>query len=453
MAVEPRSSKYVAEFVGTYMLVFVVGCNVLRNGSSTFAVVSIASVLMVMIYSLGSVSGGHFNPAVTVAVTLSNKMPGGWGEAFIYIIVQLVAGSLGGASYALMLGESFNLSPQAGYTWVEAGVVEVLYTCMICFVVLTTACNSKTENNQFYGLAIGYVIVAGGYGAGPISGGAFNPAVALGIDISSVSKGFGWCVPYLGYELVGASLAAIFFKLVRPGEFTMPPSQQVSVVSKLVAESLGTFYLVLTVGLNAAQGVSAGAYSIAASLMCMIYAIGNVSGGHLNPAVTVAVLLSGRQKTNPVEAAQYTLAQLFGGVLGSLTASSLIKTVHLAPQGTHTILSAAIGEVIFTFVLCYVVLCVATVQQPSKDMYGLAIGACVVVGGFAIGGISGGSLNPAVSFGLDMTSGFDKGLYGHSLTYIGSELVGGALAALIFSITHAKEFYKSIAATREDSVP
>lgn len=441
MAGETQVAKYVAEFIGTYMLVFTVGCNVL-HGNPAFAVVSIASSLMVMIYALGGVSGGHFNPAVTVAVSLTSKMAGGWKEAGIYIVVQLVAGCLAGVSYAFMFNDSFNLQPQQPYTWAEAGAVEALYTCMLCLVVLGTACNSKTEGNQFYGLAIGYVIVAAGYAAGPISGGAFNPAVALGIDVSSGRKGFGWCVAYCGYELVGACVASILFKVVRPGEFTHPVSQTVSIPSKLIAEFLGTFYLVLTVGLNAAQGVSAGAFSIAASLMCMIYALGNISGAHFNPAVSVAILLSGREKTNPMEVGQYVLAQCFGGAIGSLTASTLIKTVFLAPQGHHSWGAAVGGEIFFTFVLCFVVLTVATVKAPSKDMYGFAIGTCVVVGGYSIGSISGGSLNPAVSFGLDLTSGFGHGRIGHCLAYIAAELVGGALAAGVFTMTHPKEFGK-----------
>merc|ERR1719380_506221 len=103
-------------------------------------------------------------------------------------------------------------------------LAEVLYTFMLCFVVLNVAASRKNEGNQFYGLAIGFVIVAGGYAVGNISGGAFNPAVALGIDISSAGIGIGWGFAYTGYELLGSALAAIMFRVVRPDEFDGNPS-------------------------------------------------------------------------------------------------------------------------------------------------------------------------------------------------------------------------------------
>merc|ERR1719224_185817 len=119
---------------------------------------------------------------------------------------------------------------------------------MLCFVVLNVATAKKNEGNQFYGLAIGFVIIAGAYGAGAISGGCFNPAVALGIDISSAGMGFGWGFAYTGYELLGAALAAGLFRVVRPDEFGGSPDY--SLGTKLVSEFIGTFFLVLTVGLN-----------------------------------------------------------------------------------------------------------------------------------------------------------------------------------------------------------
>jgi len=436
------ASKLACEFVGTFTLVFCVGCNVLSKNTPGFAVLSIASSLMVMIYALGGVSGAHFNPAVTVAVSLTRKMEGGWSAALQYIGVQLVAGVIAGLSYVALFGESFDLEPGHKYNWVSAGVVEACYTGMLCLVVLLTACDRKTVGNQYFGLAIGFVIVAGGIAGGSISGGAFNPAVALGIDFSSsLRSGFGWSIAYWGFELIGAGAAAIIFSVVRPSECPQgaghndPPST----FSKIVSEFLGTFFLVLTVGFCAAQGITSAALSIASSLMVMIYALGHVSGAHFNPAVTISILVSGRGKTNPTEAMQYIGAQLFGGLVGSLTASTIVKTVPLSYSSSSTLVQAMTGEVIFTFVLCFVVLTVATVKEPSKDMFGLAIGMCVVVGGFAIGGISGGSLNPAVSFGLDATYGARWGRFGNCAVYTVAEVVGGILASLLFLQTHVNE--------------
>merc|ERR1719428_2504130 len=102
----------------------------------------------------------------------------------------------------------------------------------------------------------------------------------------------------------------------------------------------------------------------------------------------------------------------------------------------------AAAEITFTFVLCYVVLTVATTKEASKDMFGLAIGSCVTVGGLAIGGISGGSLNPAVSFGLDTANAIFGGTWLNCLTYSGFELAGACIAAGLFFMTHPTEFRK-----------
>merc|ERR1719456_707025 len=74
----------------------------------------------------------------------------------------------------------------------DALLVELLYTFMLCFVVLNVATAEDNAGNQYYGLAIGFVIIAGGYAAGNISGGAFNPAVALGVAAASAGLGFGF---------------------------------------------------------------------------------------------------------------------------------------------------------------------------------------------------------------------------------------------------------------------
>lgn len=438
---EPFASKLLSEFLGTYLLVFTVGCNVI-DGNPTWAVASIASVLMVMIYALGPVSGAHFNPAVTATILIS----GGTDmlHAFAYMGVQLLAGIAAGYSYWGMYGRTFYLGPQPGFNWPATMVAEVAYTAMLCFVVLNVACATKTNaGNQFFGLAIGFVILAGGYAAGGISGGAFNPAVAIGIDC--VDKGFmgmRWFFAYAGFELFGAVLAAIFFRVVRPQEFDYTVNRN---ISALVSEFIGTFYLVLTVGLNVLGGSKAGALSIAASLLCMIYALGNVSGAHFNPAVTVAILMAGRDKITPPMAAGYIGVQIVAGACAALVYTHLMGAGFgigpLIPYGWGHV---AIAEIVFTFVLCYVVLNVATTRLPSREMFGLAIGSCVTVGGYAIGGISGGSLNPAVSIGIDVGSLVGGLGFGNSLLYTALELVGAAMAAGMFIVVRRSEYVKGI---------
>merc|ERR1719506_1982616 len=107
----------------------------------------------------------------------------------------------------------------------------------------------------------------------------------------------------------------------------------------------------------------------------------------------------------------------------------------LGPVGSFGWGQVAVAEVVFTFVLCFVVLSVATTKTPSKDMFGLAIGSCVTVGGVAIGAISGGSLNPAVSFGIDTGNAVKGGAWMNCLVYTGFEFVGAILAAGVFMVT------------------
>jgi len=204
-------AKCTGEFVGTYLLILTVGCNVL-GGSGMWAGVSIACVLMVAIYALGGISGGNFNPAVSVALGVSQSMGGpglDWATVGIYSVVQSVAGVSAGLSYAAIFNDTFNLGPAKGFNGFHAGLCELLYSFMLCFVVLNVAAAKKNaqEKNQYYALAIGFVVIAGAYGAGAVSGGCFNPAVALGIDMSSAFLGFGWCVPYIGCELRSALLS------------------------------------------------------------------------------------------------------------------------------------------------------------------------------------------------------------------------------------------------------
>jgi aquaporin Z len=451
MVESSRVARYVSEFVGTFLLVFTVGCNVL-GGSPTWAVTSIACVLMVSIYALGASSGAHFNPAVSLAIALSNKME--WLEFAIYVPIQIVAGIAAAFSYGALFWQVTNLAPSTGFSYLGVSLAEGLYTFVLVFVVLNVACSIKNNppdnGNQFFGLAIGFSVIAGGYGAGAISGGCFNPAIAIGMDVSSAGLGFGWCLTYVAAEIVGSCLAAGLFRGVRPDDFGGSPVY--GLTAKCVSEFIGTYVLVLTVGLNVLAGSPAAAWSIAAALMCMIFSLGNVSGAHFNPAVTVAVLCSGRGKCAPMEAVAFIISQLVGCVCGALTYTLMHhgNAFPLAPKKPWGWTQALTGEAVFTFVLCFVVLSIATVRQPLSQFFGLAIGSCVTAGGFAIGGISGGSLNPAVSFGITVSHlvGGQHASFATSacncLFYWAAEIVGAALAAGVFWGTHPSEYDKGL---------
>lgn len=287
--------------------------------------------------------------------------------------------------------------------------------------------------------------MAGAYGSGAVSGGCFNPAVAIAIDTSSIAQGFGWCAVYTAFELVGAVLAVAAFKAMRPEERNdddAPESYELP--SKLIAEFIGTFVLVLTVGMNVLVASKAAAFSIAASLMCMIYAVGDVSGANFNPAVTTAIVASGRGKLEPKTAGFYVLTQLVAGLLASFVYEAVHMgiTFPLGPGVGFDWGSVAVAEIFFTFLLCFVVLCVATTDvNPAPELTGFVIGSCITVGGLAIGKISGGSLNPAVSMGIAVARKIiGGGTFYTGLIYIVFELVGAAIASGLFRLTYPDEF-------------
>jgi len=404
---------------------------------------------MVMIYALGGISGANFNPAVSLALAIAGGdevMP--FKKAGIYMVSQVAGGVCAGLSYGLALWDVFNLAPTPGFNLFQAGAAEMIYTFMLCFVVLN-CCISKDKENQYFGMAIGFVVIAGGYGAGHISGGCFNPAVALGIDISSAGLGFGWSLVYVVFEMLGAAAAAILYMTIRAHEKKDgedPATQKpwaASIGSKLISEFLGTYILVLTVGLNVLGGSKAPVFSIAASLMCMIYALGSVSGANFNPAVSLCLLLTRRPDVlGAKDAGMYMLVQLVGGIIAGFTYMAMEggKTFPLAPGKGYTLGQAAFAEIVFTFLLCYVVCCVATVKNgPLTQYFGFAIASCVTAGGYAIGAVSGGSLNPAVSFGISVCHTVNQGSIMNAVFYSIFEFVGAAIAAGLFVYTHQND--------------
>jgi aquaporin Z len=231
------------------------------------------------------------------------------------------------------------------------------------------------------------------------------------------------------------------FRLVRPEDFN---GKEGTLLAKLISEFIGTYLLVVTVGFNVLTGSTAAAFSIAACLMCMIYSLGGVSGAHFNPAVTFSIWLSGRNQISVMDALYYVLTQLVAGACAGLTYVSVMqRSFPLAPGAGYNWFGVFIAETIFTAVLCFVVLSVATTQEKkAPEFVGLAIGSCVTVGGFAIGGISGGSLNPAVSFGVDAANLVKGGSFMNSLVYTALELGGAAGATGLFYLTQPDEYKK-----------
>ncbi|HMF74558.1 MAG TPA: aquaporin [Bryobacteraceae bacterium] len=203
-------NKYVVEFIGTFFLVTTIGSTVIKPGDAgNFAPIAIGAVLMVMIFAGGYISGGHYNPAVTLAVFLRGKCRG--VDAVLYMAAQIL-GALAAAAVVLFI--KGNPAVQAINPDVpRALLVEFLYAFALCYVVLNVATAKGTNGNSFYGLAIGFTVMAGAYSVGSVSGGAFNPAVAIGITMMGLSKLANLWV-FLVANFAGGAAAAGVFRLV-----------------------------------------------------------------------------------------------------------------------------------------------------------------------------------------------------------------------------------------------
>jgi aquaporin Z len=203
-------------------------------------------------------------------------------------------------------------------------------------------------------------------------------------------------------------------------------------MKKYIVEFIGTFFLVFTVGMAVQSGSPLAPLAIGASLMVMIFAGGHVSGGHFNPAVTLAVWLRGKCDTKDV--VPYWIAQLAAGAVAALIVVFLKGKPSELIIGSHAVVPSLIVEFLFTFALAWVVLNVATAKGTSgNSFYGLAIGFTVLTGAVAVGGVSGGAFNPAVGLGV-VVMGLEK--ISQLWIYVAADLAGGAVAALAFKATH-----------------
>lgn len=209
-----------------------------------------------------------------------------------------------------------------------------------------------------------------------------------------------------------------------------------------VTECIGTFFLVLTIGLTVLAETPFAALAIGSALMVMVYMGGHVSGAHYNPAVTLAVYLRGKLELRDV--APYMAAQVAGALLASLVVYVLVgATFAPAPSPDASLPAVLLTEFLFTFALALVVLGTATsVETAGNSYYGLAIGFTVMVGAFAGGGISGGAFNPAVGLGPILVNVFFGGGVADVWIYLVAPLLGGAAAASVFKLQHPHEVQK-----------
>jgi aquaporin Z len=206
-------NKYIVELIGTFFLVLTIGLNVL--GGSPIAPFAIAAALMVMVFAGGHISGAHYNPAVTVAVWLRGRCA--TKDVVPYWISQIIGAVLAALAVRFLLPEQAAKITAMAPVVPRALLAEFLYTFALAYVVLNVATAKGTANNSFYGLAIGFTVLAGAFSAGAISGGAFNPAVAVGISVLGLSAWSNLWI-YLVANFAAAIAAALVFKTVNPDD-------------------------------------------------------------------------------------------------------------------------------------------------------------------------------------------------------------------------------------------
>lgn len=203
--------KYLVEGIGTFFLVLTIGMVVIVSGDNPVIPLAIGSALMVMIYAGGHISGAHYNPAVTLAVWMRGATP--TKDVAPYMGAQVVGAILAALAVGVMRGDA--AATAAPIVVFPALLAELLFTFALCYVILNVATADETAGNSYFGLAIGFTVLTGAYAVGSVSGGAFNPAVAIGGSVMGILSWSNIWI-YLLADFAGGALAALVFRAVHP---------------------------------------------------------------------------------------------------------------------------------------------------------------------------------------------------------------------------------------------
>ncbi len=207
--------KLLVEMIGAFFLVLTIGQVVIgtKPTDGVIAPLAIGSVLMVMVYAGGPISGGHYNPAVTLAVWVRGKFPA--ANIIPYWFAQVLGAVLAGLLVVYLKGHSGSVEKDPDT--IRSVIVEILYTFALAYVVLNVATSKATAGNSYFGLAIGFTVLVGAFAVGSISGGAFNPAVAVGVGVMGLAKP-AHIGALIGANLVGGLIAGLTFRFVHPDD-------------------------------------------------------------------------------------------------------------------------------------------------------------------------------------------------------------------------------------------
>ena len=213
-------NKYIQEFIGTFFLVLTVGISAVLGAAGDLAPLAIGFVLMVMIFSGGHISGAHYNPAVTIAVFFRGRCS--TKDALSYFGAQILAGVVAAVLVTkVFAGAVDGIAAEVEVFSFGASLpvllAEFLFTFALGYVVVNVATAKGTENNSFYGLAIGGTVVVGAFTVGAISLGGFNPAVSVGLIVmGKLGVGDSWM--HFLPQVLGGALAGFTFKALNPND-------------------------------------------------------------------------------------------------------------------------------------------------------------------------------------------------------------------------------------------
>mmetsp|Transcript_26169 Transcript_26169/g.55403 ORF Transcript_26169/g.55403 Transcript_26169/m.55403 type:complete len:526 (-) Transcript_26169:90-1667(-) len=463
------AAPYLAELIGTFLITLTFTCNYGDSHDPVWSITSNAFMWMALVCSVGHISGANLNPSITIGLVIAGRLKA--KTATLFCVCQ-IAGAVG----AVFLNHEVSsartdLNPHRGYTWVEVGVVEVMYSAMTCFVYLNCAAsvvnNSSKRQNGFIGLAVGFCVITGGYAAWEVSRAVLNTAISIAIAIvdASMGQGFKCGVYYFIFDFAGAFIGVGAFAAVRPNEFRRSdvqtgPTKVDSLSAKVLAEFLGTLYIILTQALSRLSPLRdslPGEWAVAAAVTCMSYSVRGISGGHFNPAVTVSVWSSRRDSCDLKTACSYIVVQIIAGLAASAVFDCVkppkvyLSTDSIEIKHAFSVQRAMIVEGFYTAMVCYTVLATGVVkpvplsEKQPNNLAGFLYGSMQAAAGFASHSISGSNLNPAAVIGFDILGVHRRGEEDAPWGCILYELVGALVAAAVFFVTHAR-LYREAAA-------
>jgi len=462
-----QSRRVLAEFIGTLLLTFSFGTSA-QFSDVEFSGAAGALSLTGLTYTFAGVSGAHFNPAISLLLGLSGKMP--WHEAISYIIAQSLAAATSG-SLLLLFGiyEPLGIVPDFPELNGIDLTAEVIFTTMLCLVhagVLYTASNNpKGDQNHFFGFAVGLVPVAATYSVGPHHLMGLNPASSAALGLSGIRhNGLFWSSWRVMAQLGAAFIAAVVLALCRPGEFGCPnlTLQNTNVPSAMIgpvfAEFTGTFFVVFAFCLGLVQHSLGTGLAVGAAYAALSYAFVDMSC-HFSPAITLSVAFAGRRMLGMrfamvYVAAQFCAALAAGAVAGVLHRIGKFSWTNqgLRAYGSYTWWAVCAAEFIFALVVAWTALVVFTKRSRHKSsswkfMQGIAVGSALAVAEIATGGISGGIGSPAVAAGVAMEALVchlspkqDVPPWTNVIWYVAMQLTGSCFGTLTFALIFPEEF-------------